>query len=467
MWLSNGTWATVMLCSFPWPHLRAQQPDTAHIDRVFARFASDSTPGCAIAITRDGTMLFQKAYGMADLERNVPNRSTAIFEAGSVTKQFTAAAIVLLADRGKLWLDDDIRRWFPEVHNYGTPITVRHLLQHTSGLRDWGAIVELEGWPRGTRTIDHRYVFAVIARQRGLNHPVGAAYSYTNTGYSLLTMLVERITGESHSAFTTREFFRPLGMTNTSWRDDYSRVVRNRAQAYQPDGSSWRLDMPFENPHGHGGLLTTVEDLLRWTQALAERRVGTPRVAPIMEVTGVLTDGKPITYAAGLVVDLVRGVREIGHSGSTAGYNTHLARYPDSKVAAAVLCNASGAGATSLLRQSVAEMVGWRPLPPVPQRPPTEPTPVTQVTVEGMRGFIGRWISVEADARWTLSLSNDSLQVSRHAGDRRTFRVTGPDRFASGSIELRFERNASGEVVRMLASISRAVDVPFLREQSP
>jgi CubicO group peptidase (beta-lactamase class C family) len=171
----------------------AVRPDAAG-DEVFSKWSS-STPGCAVGVAVGGKPLLLKAYGMADLEHDVRNTPDTIFEAGSVSKQFVAAAVITLAERGRLSLDDDVRKWFPEVHDYGTPITIRHLLQHTSGLRDWGAVVELEGWPRGTRTIDHRHVLAIIARQRELNHPVGARYSYTNSGYSLLTMLVERVSG--------------------------------------------------------------------------------------------------------------------------------------------------------------------------------------------------------------------------------------------------------------------------------
>ena len=453
----------------PSPAIAAQGLDTLQVREQFARFATDSTPGCAIAIERGGTLLLARAWGMADLERNVPNTPATIFEAGSVSKQFVAAAVITLAERGRLSLDDDVRKWFPEMHDYGTPITIRHLLQHTSGLRDWGAVVELEGWPRGTRTIDHRHVLEVIARQRELNHPVGARYSYTNSGYSLLTMLVERVVGESLVAFTRREFFEPFGMTHTTWRDDYARVVRGRAQAYALVNGQWKLDMPFENPHGHGGLLTTVGDLMIWNRALAERRVGSRRVAEIMEDVGVLTDGRRITYGGGLTVDSVRGVREIGHSGATAGYRTHLARYPASGVSAAVLCNAGNASATAMLRESVAQVAGF--LPQSRLSVGTNSFENASVTIPppprgaALRAYTGTWRSTEADARWTISVSGDSLFVARHAGDRQMLRATQRDRFSAGfgGIQLQFERNAADSVVGLRASIARALNVRFER----
>ncbi len=441
----------------------SQSVDTTVVARSFSRFATDSTPGCAIAIDQGERRLYTAAFGIADLERGVPITPATIFEAGSVSKQFTAAAIVTLAERGKLSLDDDVRKWFPELHDYGTVIRVRHLLQHTSGLRDWGAMVELEGWPRGTRTINHAYVLAVIARQRGLNHAVGAAYSYTNTGYSLLVMLVERASGESFASFTRREFFAPLGMTSTSWRDDFARVVRGRAQAYRPDGSTWRLDMPFEHPHGHGGLLTTVGDLLIWNRALAERRVGSPRVAEVMETTGVLTSGSAITYGAGLVVEPVRGVTEIGHSGATAGYNAHLARYPASGASVAVLCNASNAGATARLRESVAGLAGFGPQPGPTAGANAFENASLMTARDSMAAYAGTWVSEEAAARWLVSADSSGLVIQRHAGDRRVFRVRNGDTLTGHGVTLRFERDGQGRVVRMLASIPRALNVPFVR----
>ena len=459
--------------ALPWPLLRApaQSLDSAHISQQFSRFDTDSTPGCAIAVERRGEPLVARAYGMADLERGVRNTPATIFEAGSVSKQFVAASVITLAERGSVSLDDDVRKWFPELHDYGTTITIRHLLQHTSGLRDWGAIVDLEGWPRGTRTIDHAYVLAVIARQRGLNHAPGAAYSYTNSGYSLLAMLVERITGASLATFTQQELFAPLGMTHTSWRNDYARIVRGRAQAYAFANGQWRLDMPFENPYGHGGLLTTVGDLLLWNQALAERRVGTPGVAAIMETIGVLTDGTKITYGAGLVLDSIRGVREIGHSGSTAGYNTHLARYPASGVSAVVLCNAANAGATALLRSAVGDVAGFQPVR-APARPGglsigTNAFENASVTIprRPMTDYVGVWVSDETNARWTLTADSVGLVASRHPGDRRVIRRVAEDRFGGfGSPSLRFERDSSGTVMRMFVTVARAVNVPFVRE---
>jgi CubicO group peptidase (beta-lactamase class C family) len=330
----------------------------ARLDSIFARFAVAGSPGCAVGVGLRGDTV-TRAYGLSDLEHDVRAQSATIYEAGSVSKQVTAAAVVLLALDGKLSLDDDVRRHVPELPDYGTPITLRHLLNHTSGLRDWGAVAGLGGWPRGSRVHTNQHVVQIASRQRALNHAPGAHYSYTNTGYNLLAVIVARVSGQSFADFTRERLFLPLGMTSTSWRDDYTRIVPGRAQAY---GSSplggWRLDMPFEHAHGNGGLLTTVHDLLRFTANLESGRVGGPRFLEEMHRQGRLTSGRTISYASGLVAGEWRGLREVGHSGATAGYRAHLLRLPDRDLSVAVLCNTTTGNATALAHQVVDLAIG-------------------------------------------------------------------------------------------------------------
>jgi CubicO group peptidase (beta-lactamase class C family) len=328
------------------PALALAQPPAdapARVDRIFARYTNE-TPGCAVGIARDGRQTFARAYGMADLEHDIAATPATIYEAGSVSKQFTAAAVVLLSLQGKLSLDDDVRKYIPEVPDYGTPITIRHLLTHTSGLRDWGNIASIAGWPRGLRAHTHAHVLDIVSRQTALNYPPGAAYSYTNTGFNLLVMLVDRVSGMPFADFTKQQLFDPLGMRSTSWRDDFTRIVKGRSIGYAARrGGGFSTDMPFENVHGNGGLLTTVGDLLTWTQNLETGAVGGPRFLAEMHRTGILTGNRPITYASGLVVSRYNGVAEVSHTGSTAGYRAFLARYPEQKLAVALLCNIGSA----------------------------------------------------------------------------------------------------------------------------
>jgi CubicO group peptidase (beta-lactamase class C family) len=333
----------------------AQTDPTAQVDSLFAAWNNPQSPGCAVGVAQNGRTVLSRAYGSANLEYDVPNTPETVFEAGSVSKQFTAAAIVVLARQGKLSLDDDVRRYVPEVPDYGTPITLRHLLNHTSGLRDWGSVVQLAGWPRGTRIHTHAHALDVISRQKSLNFTPGAEYSYSNTGYNLLAIIVERVSGVSLNEFSRRELFEPLGMTKTQWRDDFTRTVKGRAAAYTWDDGAWHLQMPFENIFGNGGLLTTVGDLLRWNQALDS---GTLPGLDTLETQGVLSNGRRIDYALGLSVADFRGLREVSHSGATAGYRAYLARYPETGVSVALLCNAGNANPGLATRAASLFMAG-------------------------------------------------------------------------------------------------------------
>ena len=334
----------------------AQDAPAARVDRVFARYAGRASPGCTVGVSQAGRPVLASAYGMADLEHDVANTPETIFEAGSVSKQFTAAAVVLLALDGKLSLDDDVRKHVPELPTYGAPVTIRHLLQHTSGLRDWGSVSDLAGWPRTTRVYNNEIALYIARRQRALNYPPGDLYSYTNTGYNLLAVIVGRVSGMPLAGFTRTRLFEPLGMTRTSWRDDFTRIVPGRAVAYSPtrdsSGVPFRMDMPFENVYGNGGLLTTVGDLLRWTENLETGAVGGPRFIAEMHRRGRLNDGREIAYGTGLFTTSHRGLREVSHSGATAGYRAWLGRYPEQKLTVAVLCNHAAANATALAHEA-------------------------------------------------------------------------------------------------------------------
>src|SRR5690606_25352581 len=237
--------------------------------------------------TRDGHDVLSRAYGMADLEHDIRNSPGTIFEAGSVSKQFTAAAILLLVEDGVLSLDDDVRKYVPELPDYGHTITLRHLLTHTSGLRDWGAVAAIAGWGRNVRTHTHDHVVDILSRQRALNFTPGAEYSYSNSGYNLLAVIVDRTSGMSFADFSRTRIFEPLGMTHTQWRDDYTRIVKGRSSAYGFEGGEWVIDRPIENVHGNGGLLTTVADLLTWNQALTTGAIGGARFGEMMVERGV------------------------------------------------------------------------------------------------------------------------------------------------------------------------------------
>ncbi len=329
-------------------------------------------PGCVVGVSRQGQPEKFGAYGAADIEHAVPNTTDTIMEAGSVSKQFTATAILMLAEDGKLALTDDIRKYLPEMPDYGTPITINHLLSHTSGLRDWGEVFNLVGWPRTEMVFTNREALQISTRQKALNYKPGEAYSYNNTGFTLAAIIVERISGKSFPDFTRERIFTKFGMSKTSWRDNFRRTVLNRAIAYREKSAEGFLqEMPFEDTYGHGALLTTAHDLLTWNDVLASRKLG-EFVTKRLEEQAVLTGGRKISYARGLVFGTYNGLPEISHGGSTAAYRTWVARYPSLKMSVAVLCNGGGIDATKLGRESVAAL---RPNVPAPAPEATASTP--------------------------------------------------------------------------------------------
>jgi CubicO group peptidase (beta-lactamase class C family) len=326
--------------------LSAQQSDlAAKVDHVFARF-DRNTPGCAVGLGKDGRALYTHGYGSANLEYRVPLTDSSVMESGSVAKQFTAAALVLLQQDGKLSIDDDIRKYLPEVPDFGHVITIRNLLTHTSGLRDQWGLLGIEGRGPGTQVHSPATTLDLVVHQKMLNFPPGSEYLYSNTGYALAAIIVERVSGQSLPDFTRDRLFRPLGMNHTQWRDDYTRVVPNRATAYAPSNGGFRQDMPFTNMIGNSGVLSTMSDLLTWNENLDHTTVGGPSFTKTLETRMRLTSGRTIPYALGLQNLEYDGVREVSHSGSTAGYRTFLARYPDQHVSVSVWCGNAGVNPT-------------------------------------------------------------------------------------------------------------------------
>lgn len=316
-----------------------QSADTLQrIDQLFSKW-NNATPGVSVAIERNGKLIYHKAFGLADLEHDVPNTTSTIFEAGSVSKQFTAFSILLLASEGKLSIDDDVRKYIPELPTYDKTITIRHLMNHTSGLKDWGSVGSLSGWPRTTRIYTLDLALQIICRQKTLNFSPGAEYSYSNAGYSLMVAIVERVSNMSLAEFTRTRLFEPAGMKHTKWRDNFREVVPGRAVAYRTRSNKFEQDMPFEHVHGHGGLLTTTEDLITWNHQLAKPTIGGIGMPKLREQQGILTNGQPIGYAGGLFVSTHNSFREVTHTGATAGYRAYLGWFPDKKLSIALLSN--------------------------------------------------------------------------------------------------------------------------------
>jgi CubicO group peptidase (beta-lactamase class C family) len=416
----------------------AQRTDLIAVtDKVFAAWNSTHTPGCAVGIAQGGKVLLTRGYGMADIAGARPILPGTILESGSVAKQFTAAAIMLLVNDGKLRLDDDARTVLPELPVYGRTITFRHLLTHTSGLREWSNLVAWQGWPRGTRVHTQSDVFELITHQRALNYPVGDYYSYTNSGFLLLRTVVERVSGMSFVQFTTQRIFVPLGLTNTQWRDDFTRIVPGLAQAYsrRPDGL--HIDMPNDNVIAAGGLLTTVSDWLLWNDHLTKKTLGAGVVDSLTRRM-TLTSGLEIAYALGLTVNDYRGLREISHSGSTAGYGTYLARYPEQNdLSIAVMCNVAGAGATGLTHALVDAMVPGLARATAPD------------TVRTDAAAIARLAGIYRDTRTNTVTVLDTARGRLRRDGGTAFLTLRDGSYQMGGTRVRFTTAAGGQPVSL------------------
>jgi CubicO group peptidase (beta-lactamase class C family) len=337
------------------------QDKTSEVDKIF-NWVTPGMPGCAVAASQHGKLVVNRAYGLADLERDVPISPATRFDAASIRKQFVAAAVFLLVEEGRLSLSDDVRMHVPELPDYGHTIALDHLLTHTSGLRDW---IPLQDWANGSYD-----AMTMILRQRTLNFAPGEEWSYSNSGYVLLTEIVARTSGMSFAEFARTRLFDPLGMKSTIYVDDLRDVIKNRALAYEPEGNRWRMDMRIGNERGGGALFSTAGDLVLWNDALASHRLGR-FVTEKLEEPARLGNGRRLDYARGLMLGTNYAGRMVWHGGGAAGYRSVLARYPDQGMSIAVLCNAGERsddrdGFAARVHDLFVSPTGIRPAPPAP-----------------------------------------------------------------------------------------------------
>ncbi|MFC4312789.1 serine hydrolase domain-containing protein [Steroidobacter flavus] len=331
------------------------------IDALFAQYADPARPGCAVGVVRNGQVAHAKGYGLADVERGVPITPATVFDIGSTSKQFAATSVILLELDGKLSLSDDVRKYVPELPDYGKPITIDHLLRHTSGLRDYTALLSLSGLEVEAVTTDEQ-ALAIIARQRQLNFPTGSRYEYSNSGFFLLSVIVERVSGKPLGEFARERIFQPLGMNTAQFRDKHAEVIAGRALGYAVDGEAPEGTVRFKNAlsnweqTGDGALHLSIEDLFKWDENFYQPRVGGSALIEKLTHQGALDNGEKITYARGLFVDEYRGVPRVHHAGNWVGYNAMLARFPAQHTSVAILCNFGGAEASEL-SEKVADVV--------------------------------------------------------------------------------------------------------------
>lgn len=329
----------------------------AQVDAIFADWDRTDSPGCALAVMHGGAIVYEHGYGMADLEHDATIRGNTPFHVASISKQFTATAIVMLAQEGKLSLDDEIHKYLPELAAFGAPITIRELLHHTSGLRDQWELLQLAGYRYSLDLITDQDVMSLVDRQRQLNFPPGSRYLYSNTGYTLLSQIVERVSGQSLREFTTSRIFKPLGMNHTHFRDDHAEVIRGEALGYKrKSANAFRLSVTNFDTVGATSLYTTVEDLATWDENFYTPKIGGAGFAQIMTHTDKLTTGASNDYALGLELGTYRGLPIVEHGGSDAGYRADFIRFPTQHFSVATLCNTPTRPGPDALSRRVADL---------------------------------------------------------------------------------------------------------------
>jgi len=448
----------------------AQQPIpdalAGRVDAVFARFARWDSPGCALGIYQNGSIIYSKGYGSANLEYGIPISPNTPFISGSVAKQFTAAAIALLVEQGRLSLDDDVRKYIPELPDYGAKITVDQLVHHTSGLRDFWDLVEVAGMRFDDGyTVDD--VIRLAARQKHLNFTPGTAYNYSNTGYIALGRIVQRVTGKSLRDFAAEQIFGPLGMTSTHYHDDHTMPVTGRASAYSPvPEGGWRINVWNNDIVGQGGVMLTVNDLVKWDENFYTGKVGGQKFLERQLQRGRLANGTLLSYAFGLTVGEYRGLPLVEHSGSSGGYRTIISRFPTEHTSIVALCNVSDAN-TTMLSHQVADILLEPKLATVPPRSRPDSFPVQvfsgQVSARELAAFAGRYYSPEVDATYELVANGDRLMAHRPRGEVDTLRAVAPRTFRGGALTYRFAPNAQGVTSGFEVDIGRARGIEFRR----
>lgn len=343
------------------------------MDALFAQWNKPDSPGCSVAVGRNGTVLYERGYGMANLELAVPITPATVFETASISKAFTAMSVLLLAQRRQLSLDDEVRKHIPEWSDETSRVTVRHLLSHTGGLRDVFLLEQLAA-PRWPGDFNARLVH-LLARQRGLNFPPGSDFQYNNGAYVVLAEIVKRVSGQPLRHFAQANIFEPLGMRHSRFLDEGTRIVPNRASGYyRKDGELRQAIAQSDPPIGNSGLLSTARELLRWLQNFSDARVGGVEVLSQMQTPFVIAGGHKGPFGLGLEVGEDHGRKTIGHGGGGGGWGTHAVRYPDHGLNVAVLCNLDEIGWTvGALARSLARLYLDDPDRPASTTPPDPP----------------------------------------------------------------------------------------------
>jgi len=456
--------------------------DNPAIDALFESMDRPGSPGCALAVTRDGKTLYSRGYGYANLDYDVPVTPRTVFDVGSLTKQFIAASISMLELEGKLSLDDSIRRWLPELPGVNEPVTLRHMIYHTSGLRDYLTLFPLAG--RGHYyPISHPQILDMMSRQRALGSPPGERYRYSNTAYMLLAQVIERASGKTPGEFVEERILGPLAMEGSLFYDNYEKIIPRRATGYdRHDDGDIRMvhNFNFDVP-GDGQMYTTVEDLVRWDDYL--HGADKPAIHAAMLTEGSLNSGEAIARARGLFLDEYRGLRTVQHTGSSWGFRAVLMRFVEPGLAIAIACN-DGLSSPLQLAHRVAdhylaeELAGKAGDEGGDEESGTSVAPSRPVIPpEQLAAFTGTFFSPELDALYRFAVENDGLvlrleqemplRVLPAADDEFTIRFDEQAYSGVLSARVAFDRDAGGNVTGFRLSSGPERGIVFEKLEVP
>lgn len=457
----------------------SDEKSAAAVDEVFSDLAKPGSPGCALGVYRDGKIIYAKGYGLANIEENVPINPQSVFDIGSTSKQFTAASILLLEKQGKLAVTDDLRKYLPELPDYGQKISILQLLNHTSGLRDYLALMELAGINTDSVTTDED-ALALINRQKGLNFAPGSDWLYSNTGFFLLSVIVKRVSGKTLREFAAENIFTPLEMTHTQFRDDHASLIANRALAYdekeKKDG--YTLNVSYFEQTGDGAVHTSVEDLLKWDENFYSPRVGGQDFLNELQERGKLNSGKVLDYAKGLFLQDYRGLHSVSHGGAWGGYRAELLRFPEQHFSVACLCNVGNAHPTKRAHE-VADVYLGSLMKPKEQRKPeeTEKKEKTEIslTAQQLQSYAGDYWSEELGVAYRLAVADGRIKVvgmRDGSGSPRVnnfpaelLRSTGTDEFEVGKSGVTLHFNHAGPSASgFTLDAGRTKGISFLRK---
>ena len=470
--------AVLLALLFGTRRAQAVQPrgDWTQVDAIFADLSNPASPGCALGVFQDGQITYQRGYGSASVEHDVPITPDTVFYVGSVSKQFTAFAAALAIQKGHLSADDPIRKWLPELPAYTDGILVRHLVHHTSGLRDYNTLLSIAG-RRGDEAFDNATVLRMTARQKKLNFEPGTEYLYSNTGYTLLATIVERATKTPFAEFAERSIFKPLGMTVTHFHTDTGRLVKRRALAYGGRPDALRLDTPVNERAGAGGVYANVPDLLKWDENFYSAKVGGSELIEQVQTPARLKDGTALRYAWGLQVGTYRGKRIVEHGGSLGGYRAHTLRFPEHHTSVVALCNLASSDpggrvrrvADILLKERFTEAAAAPSAPnaasPGPGRGSAAGT-TAALDAASIVTLAGAYESDEIDSVFTVTTKGNQLFLQRDSdASPLAMQPTGKDTFRVSGFTVRFDR-AGGHVEALTVDAGRVRDIRFRRSNS-